>query len=91
MTDRKPLPCPCCGSAATVEPHLIEAGCTVGDQIWTDWWTASVNCTSCPLQFIAGGDTEEEAVRNAVEGWNRRADGNEVDERQTRIYRCHAY
>ena len=72
MSGEKPLECPCCGSAATVEPHLIEAGYTVGDQTWTDWWTASVNCTSCPLQFIAGGDTEEEAVRNAVEGWNRR-------------------
>ena len=73
MTGEKLMPCPCCGSAATVEPHLIEAGCTVGDQTWTDWWTASVNCTSCALQFIGGGDTEEEAVENAMEGWNMRA------------------
>ena len=67
------LPCPCCGSAATVESHLIEAGLTVGDQTWADWWTASVNCTSCALQFIGGGDTEEEAVEDALKGWNTRA------------------
>ena len=67
------MPCPCCGSAATVEPHLIEAGCTVGDQTWADWWTASVNCDSCALQFVGGGDTEEEAVDDALRGWNMRA------------------
>ena len=73
MANSKPINCPCCGSAATVESHLIEAGCTVGDQTWTDWWTASVNCTSCALQFIGGGDTEEEAVEDALKGWNTRA------------------
>lgn len=69
----EPLPCPCCGSAATVEPHLIEAGCRIGDLEWSDWWTASVNCGSCPLQLVAGGDTEAKAVGAAVAGWNRRA------------------
>lgn len=73
MTNRKVLNCPCCGSTATVEPHLIEAGCTIGEQTWPDWWTASVNCDSCALQFVGGGDTEEEAVEDALEGWNRRA------------------
>lgn len=73
MIDNKPLNCPCCGSTATVEPHLIEAGCTIGEQTWPDWWTSSVNCDKCALQFIGGGDTEEEAVEDALEGWNRRA------------------
>ncbi len=73
MTNRKPLNCPCCGSTATVEPHLIEAGCTIGEQTWPDWWTASVNCDSCALQFVGGGDTEEEAVEDALDGWNKRA------------------
>lgn len=72
MTDSKPLNCPCCGSAATVGPHLIEAGCTIGEQTWPDWWTASVNCDKCALQFVGGGDTEEEAVEDALKGWNRR-------------------
>lgn len=72
MTDGKPLNCPCCGSTATVEPHLIEAGCTIGGQTWPDWWTASVNCDKCALQFVGGGDTEDEAVEDALEGWNRR-------------------
>ena len=72
MTDNKPLNCPCCGSTATVEPHLIEAGVFTDDQTWPAWWTASVNCDSCALQFIGGGDTEEEAVEDALEGWNRR-------------------
>lgn len=72
MTDNKPLNCPCCGSAATVEPHLIEAGCAIGEQTWPDWWTASVNCDKCALQFVGGGDTEEEAVEDALKGWNRR-------------------
>lgn len=73
MKRGEPLNCPCCGSTATVEPHLIEAGCTAGDQVWADWWTASVNCTSCALQFVGGGDTEEEAVEDALKGWNTRA------------------
>jgi hypothetical protein len=73
MTDSKPLNCPCCGSTATVEPHLIDAGCTIGEQTWPDWWTASVNCDKCALQFVGGGDTEEEAVEDALDGWNRRA------------------
>lgn len=72
MTDNKPLNCPCCGSTATVEPHLIEAGVFTDDQTWPAWWTASVNCDSCALQFIGGGDTEGEAVEDALEGWNRR-------------------
>lgn len=69
----EPLSCPCCGSAATVEPHLIECRAEVGDMVWPDWWTASVNCTSCALQFVGGGDTEEEAVEDALKGWNTRA------------------
>lgn len=72
MAYRKPLNCPCCGSTATVEPHLIEAGGRIGNEVWTDWWTASVNCDSCPLQFVGGGDTEEDAVEDALKGWNRR-------------------
>ena len=73
MKRGEPFNCPCCGSAATVEPHLIEAGCTVNGQTWPDWWTASVNCDSCALQFIGGGDTDEEAVEDALKGWNSRA------------------
>ena len=71
MTDSKPLNCPCCGSTATVEPHLIESGVFTADKTWPAWWTASVNCDSCALQFV-GGDTGEEAVEDALEGWNRR-------------------
>lgn len=65
MTNRKVLNCPCCGSTATVKPHLVEA--------WSGWWTASVNCDSCSLQLIGGGDTSEDAVEDAINGWNRRA------------------
>jgi hypothetical protein len=81
MADKKPLNCPCCGSTATVEPHLIEAGFVNKDgQTWPDWWTASVNCDDihehgCSLQLIAGGDTKEGAVEAAVRLWNRRVNG----------------
>lgn len=54
--------CPFCGHSATVEPQVIEPG----------WHSAIIMCSVCPAQIIGGGDTEIEAVHQAIWLWNRR-------------------
>ena len=62
------LPCPFCGSTATMDVRLIEP---------PNWWSTCILCDGiydhiCSCQIIAQGDTEQEAVDNAIAAWNRR-------------------
>ena len=66
-------PCPFCGEPAIVDPCLIEAGYTIDNQTWPDWWTCSIICSKCPCQIVGGGNSQSEATHDAMQLWNRRA------------------
>ena len=76
-TDNELRPCPFCGGASELMSNAIES----------DWWCGEVfhkcdlgkyeakaKCGFCHVQMICGGGTEEEAVSNVIELWNRRVD-----------------
>lgn len=64
------LPCPFCGSTATMDVRLMEH---------PSWWAACIMCDGihdhiCSCQIIAQGDTEQQVIGNAVRLWNRRVE-----------------
>lgn len=66
-TMTKLLPCPFCGSPATIDVMRIEPG----------WWGATAFCDGiadhvCSAQMICGGDTMEQATEAVIAAWNRR-------------------
>lgn len=82
MAENGLLPCPFCGSTASLDVRLIEH---------PNWWGGCVLCDGindhvCSAQMIASGDTEQEAKANAIAAWNRRAFGKEVRLEGDRLY-----
>jgi hypothetical protein len=68
------LPCPFCGSSASLDVRLLEH---------PNWWCGCVICDGivenvCSAQIAVGGDTEQKAKETAIAAWNRRAFGKEV-------------
>ena len=62
MSNMKIMNCPCCSSSAHLETMKVRKG-----------WEANICCNDCGLNIhTITFDTEEEAINNAVEKWNKR-------------------
>lgn len=62
-------PCPCCGPKAFIIPTTkcdppIDEHC----------WTAKLRCHECGLNISRSDATEKEALHEAIEAWNTRAE-----------------
>ena len=70
MTDElKPVPCGCGGEAILNHGHMITA---------TGQYLANVKCSECGIasRVVWSTDSPEEAVKEAIEAWNRAMSGN---------------
>ena len=65
----KPKPCPFCGTTESIQIDTDTNTCT-GTIMH---WYATVQCNECEQsEVVLTGDTEEEAIANAISAWNTR-------------------
>ena len=67
MTELKP--CPCCGPKAFITPST-----TCYAQEGPQPWSAELRCDECGLNISRTAATEKEALYEAVDAWNTRAE-----------------
>ena len=67
MTELKP--CPCCGPKAFITPST-----KCDPQAGKHCWTAELRCHECGLNISRSEATEKEALHEAIEAWNTRAE-----------------
>lgn len=67
MTELKP--CPCCGPKAFIIPST-----KCDPQAGKHCWTAELRCHECGLNISRSAATEKEALYEAIEAWNTRAE-----------------
>lgn len=67
MTELKP--CPCCGPKAFIVPST-----KCDPQAGKHCWTAELRCRECGLNISRTAATEKEALHEAIEAWNTRAE-----------------
>lgn len=67
MTELKP--CPCCGPKAFIVP-ATQCDPSIGEHCWT----AKLRCHECGLNISRTAATEQEALYEAIEAWNTRAE-----------------
>lgn len=67
MTELKP--CPCCGPKAFIIPTT-----KCDPQAGKHCWTAELRCHECGLNISRTAATEKEALHEAIEAWNTRAE-----------------
>lgn len=62
-------PCPCCGPKAFIIPTT-----KCDPQAGKHCWTAELRCHECGLNISRTAATEQEALYEAIEAWNTRAE-----------------
>lgn len=62
-------PCPCCGPKA-----FIVTATQCDPSIGEHCWTAKLRCHECGLNISRTAATEQEALYEAIEAWNTRAE-----------------
>lgn len=62
-------PCPCCGPKAFITPST-----KCNPQAGKHCWTAELRCYECGLNISRSAATEKEALHEAIEAWNTRAE-----------------
>lgn len=61
--------CPCCGPKAFIVPST-----KCDPQAGKHCWTAELRCRECGLNISRTAATEKEALHEAIEAWNTRAE-----------------